>query len=103
MVNKPFEKKQFGGAGAQPEIEVGKNAFILHFTSERRIRENDIEPLAGIHATKAGSERIKLLNLGLFQLVQVKIENRDFYHVGVIVKASERLFFKEFPLRGFEH
>ena len=103
MVNEPFEEKQFGGAGVQLVIEVGENAFILHFAGERRIGENDIKPLAGIDAAKAGRERIEMVNLGAFQLVQVKVKDGDFHHVGVVVEAGERLFFKEFPLRGFEH
>ena len=38
----------------------------------------------------------------LFQLVQVKIENGDFHHVGIIVIAGECLLFKKSPLRGLE-
>ncbi len=66
MVNEPFEEKQFGGAGVQFVIEVGQNAFVLHFAGEWRIGENDIKPLAGIDAAKAGRERIEMVNLAPF-------------------------------------
>src|SRR2546428_567021 len=103
MVNDPFQKKQFGGAGVQLVIQVSENAFILDFPSERRVGEDNVKPLAGIYAAKACRERIEMINLGALQLVQVKVEDGDFHHIGIVVEAGERLFFKESPLRGFEH
>ena len=43
-----------------------------------------------------------MLNLRLFQLVKIQVEDGDFHHVGVVVEAGECLFFEEFPLRGLE-
>ena len=36
--------------------------------------------------------------MGLFQLVQVQIENGDLHHVGVVVEPGEGLLFEELPL-----
>ena len=102
MVDEPFQEKQFGGASVQLVIEVGEDAFLLHFPGEWWVGEDDVEHRAGIGAAEAGGERIVELDVGFFQLVQVEIEDGDFHHVGVVVVAGECLLFEEFPLRGFE-
>ena len=55
VVDEPFEEQQFGGAGVQLVVEVGKNAFVLHPAGERRIGEDDVESLTRICAARSPS------------------------------------------------
>lgn len=103
MIDEPFEKEQFRGAGVQFVIEIRQNAFVLHLSGERRVGENDIELLAWIGAAETGGERVQHGDPRLFQLVEIEVEDGDFYHVGVVVEAGEGMLFEELPLCRLEH
>ena len=48
MIDEPFQEQQFCGAGGQLVVEVGEDAFVLNFSGERRVGEDDVELLASM-------------------------------------------------------
>src|SRR5574341_985943 len=100
MVYKPLKKKEFRISCCK--IKISQDAFFLNFPGKGWISKNDIEKLTGILSAFGSCQRIMKLDMRFFELVEVKIENCDLHHVGVIVIACEGVLLYELPLCWLE-